>query len=155
MGEPTNPHELKVWDFLNEHGWTTYRNGNPDIFAERDNELIAIEVKGSPEEGLSKDQEAMFALLGRHNIKCYRWSPDINLKNLVHPLKIFHRAKYPNTNLEAKIKFETMTEVKRNRRVLELRSKGLTMPEIAAMLGLTKQRIFAILKRAASRGTDY
>jgi len=57
--------------------------------------------------------------------------------------------------METKIKFASMTQVQRNRRVLELRKKGLEMPEIAKIMGLTKQRIFAILKRATLRGTDY
>lgn len=61
---------------LEKKGYTVYRNGWPDFIVQREDEIIAIEVKSHQTEKLEENQLSIMELLSSLGIKCQRWSPD-------------------------------------------------------------------------------
>ena len=73
---PINKAEAELFNLMADKGWELTKKGWPDFACFKDDKLILIEVKPKRSHRLKYWQKKIMEELIRHDIKCYRWSPD-------------------------------------------------------------------------------
>lgn len=73
---PKNSAEAQCFEALARQGWTATKQGWPDFFCVKDNQVCLVEVKPRKSDGLKQNQIAIMGLLSAKGIPCYMWSPD-------------------------------------------------------------------------------
>lgn len=59
-----------------KNGWKYTKKGWPDFIAERNGEIIFVEVKKDKKHKLKKEQEFVAMVLTRLGGKVYKWTPN-------------------------------------------------------------------------------
>lgn len=73
---PKNSAEAECFAELERQGWTATKQGWPDFFCVKNNQVCLVEVKPRKSDGLKQNQIAVMGLLSAKGIPCYMWSPD-------------------------------------------------------------------------------
>lgn len=62
--------------------WSVWHRGLPDFICERNNRVIAVEVKSFPGQKLSQEQVTVLHILADRGLECYRWDPQTHFQTI-------------------------------------------------------------------------
>lgn len=84
---PRNKTERQLLDLMQDNGWELTKKGWPDFACFKDGKLILIEVKPKRSHKLKYWQRRIMLELIKHDVKCYRWSPDGGFEPVLENIK--------------------------------------------------------------------
>lgn len=79
---PKNEAQGRFFDLAINKGWSVTTRGWPTFFAEKDGEMIGVEVVSSAGRKLRTDKQAVVRALQAAGIKCFLWSPEEGFTSL-------------------------------------------------------------------------
>jgi len=84
---PKNKAESELFNLMESNGWELSKKGWPDFACFKDGKLVLIEVKPKRSHRLKSWQHKILLELVKHDIKCYRWSPDGGFEPIMETIK--------------------------------------------------------------------
>lgn len=95
LKRPANVAEANLFDLMVEAGWEVTKRGWPDFACFKDGKLVLIEVKPKRGRKLKSWQRRLMLELVKHDIKCYRWSPEGGFEPVLEYVKFKHPIDLP------------------------------------------------------------